>query len=176
MADDSKPPIVLNRLDDPERGIQLLSQAPSSETPEQRTTRLFWLFQFQMQIDWKAGDLLAPAKALDVCESLGKPPPRWLVEAVLAVTERNLSDAERRQFSDLLRHMSRWRAVKRRHDRGDVSWEVAYEETAAMSRGTGFEGEADTMAYSYKLIQAAGGENATLVTYRRALAHLRRGN
>jgi hypothetical protein len=167
-APEKGPPLELDRLD-PETGIQVLSRVPPDETLEQARKRLFWRFQSEQQRDWRAGDVLAPARALFACKALSKPPPHWLVEAFLAMIERRLSDAERRQYGDFTRHRLRWQAVKQCRDRG-TSWDDSWLAAADMLAGTDASGSDETVRSSYKLIQNAGGEKATLVSYRRAIA------
>ena len=164
--------IALDRLD-PETGIQLLSRVPpDDETPEQARLRQFWRHQFEMQLNWRAGDPLAPAKALYACEALGMPPPLWLLKAVLEMTERRLSGAERRQYGDLTDHMRREQALREALGRG-MTWEAAQVAASDKLAGTDAAGEPETMQKSYNLVQKAGGEKVTLVSYRRAARRAR---
>jgi hypothetical protein len=66
-------PAELDKIQDPETGLALLSKLPKrQETPEQRRKRLFWQFQFTQWRDWRAGDVLAFGRAIDCCSLLNK--------------------------------------------------------------------------------------------------------
>ena len=56
-------PAELDKIQDPETGLALLSKLPK---------RLFWQFQFTQWRDWRAGDVLAFGRAIDCCSLLNK--------------------------------------------------------------------------------------------------------
>jgi hypothetical protein len=132
--------------------------------------RLDWL-----ERHWRAGDSPAVAEAARLCRLFRQPPPPWLVDAIAGLVDQHMPDAERRDRAALAIHMARWEAVRelreRRHqqleqfndDRGRL-WEKIWRHVADVL-GCGEE----AVRRSYRLIKAAGGENATLESYRCAL-------
>jgi hypothetical protein len=187
MSDDTKK-IALDRIEDPEQGVALLSKDPPDETPEQRKLRKFWLFQFECWRDWLAGDSLAIPRAIHCCYVARQLPPRWLVNASVEFAERGLSGAEKERQNDFARHYARWEAVeaskrRERYEREELrtkSPKVRRRLPPRMSSDDHFHRAADvldkseavasvdTIIGSYKLIQYAGGANATFESYRRA--------
>ncbi|HEY5965355.1 MAG TPA: hypothetical protein VIU42_15170 [Xanthobacteraceae bacterium] len=171
-------PIQFDRIKDPETGLALLSKRSGEETPEQGRTRLFWQFQFMQWRDWRAGDVLAVARAIGCCSHLNRPPPRWLCKASVELCERSMSDDEKRAYGDLTKHLLRWQAAEqvrgrrpfdshiyKKKVRGDAVWT----EAAKMLAGTEIKRSPETMRQSHRLIRRAGGEQVTLPSYRRAV-------
>jgi hypothetical protein len=168
-------PIALDAIADPETGLALLAKRPDEETPEQSRLRLFWQFQFLQWRDWRAGEVLAFARAMHCCSHFHQGPPRWLREAALELCERRMSDGDKRAYGDLINHLLRWEAVQltrgrrpwdarnsKRKVRGDAVWEVAAKMLAGAT-------SAETVRKSYTLIKHAGGERVTLPSYKRAV-------
>ena len=184
-------PIDVNKID-PAVGYALLANPPMhrQEAPEQRRKRLFWHLMFGCQIAWEASDSLAIARAVYVCQVCHEPPPRWLVRATMELVDRRMSPAERRQQSDLVIHMMRWRVVTELrdpkrwpYDLGKLSqrcekllagaprlaWDKCWPAAAEILDGTEAGGSDEAIRASYKLVQNAGGERTTLESYRLAL-------
>jgi hypothetical protein len=165
-----KRPVALNEIEDPETGLALLAEAPAPQTPEQERTRLFWTEQFKQWRQWRAGDKLAFCRALVACQKCHKPPPRWLCDASL-IAVQGMTRAELREQAALSDHIRRWQAVQAarglrpwdgRNNPKPGTWEDAWAEAADRL------GESDrTVRESYTLVQAAGGADITLETYRR---------
>jgi hypothetical protein len=170
----------LDDIQDPEVGLALVSGEPPNDTPEQRMVRKFWRSQFEQWRDWKAGDSLAIPRAIHCCRITNRPPPRWLDEASVESAERRMSSDERERQNDFARHLARWEAVVASHQRErelrakspdapHVSWADHFERAAEaeiLSR-EGAVADSTTVGGSYKLIQRAGGRNATLESYKR---------
>jgi hypothetical protein len=184
-------PIDANKTD-PAVGYTLLANPPEQgrETPEQRRKRLFWDCMFGYRLAWQAGDSLAIARAVRVCQICHEPPPCWLTSATLELVDRRMSSVERRQQSALMVHMMRWRAViglrdpKRwLYDHGKVAgrcetllagapqllWKDCWPGAAEILDGTEAAGSNETIRASYIIIQSAGGEHTTLESYRHVL-------
>jgi hypothetical protein len=102
----TRTPVALDQVGDPATGLTLLGQRPRRpETPEQKRMRLFWKFQFEQWRNWLNGDTLAFGRALYACSVLSRPPPRWLRDAGMKLSERGMSDAERRDQGNLQLHL-----------------------------------------------------------------------
>jgi hypothetical protein len=195
--------IVLDLIEDPEEGIALLSKErtgwwggldafeiwggwpiePPSETPESRTLRKFWQFQFTQWRYWLAGDSLAIPRAIYCCRVMHQPPPRWLVDASVQFAERGMLPKERDAQTDFARHHRRWELVEasiRRHDKLQVESprragnfnEDPVERAAEILNQTEPAVSDDTIRDSHRLINDAGGAHATFESYRRE-AHQR---
>lgn len=176
---DQPPPIELDRIQNPETGLALLSKRPGEETPEQERKRLFWQFQFMHWRDWRAGDVLAVVRAMGCCSLLNRPPPCWLCEASLELCEQRMSDDEKRAYGDMTKHFLRWQAVElvrgrrpfdwrnnsKKKVRGDAVWAKA----SKLVAGTDAKASAETVRQSHKLIRRAGGDRVTLPSYKRAV-------
>jgi hypothetical protein len=146
-----------------------------NETPEQERERQFWQLQFTDLRDWRAGDVLAVARALVDCLLFNRPPPFWLLKASLELCMRHMSNAEKRARGGMIKHFLRWKAVKlvlgrhpndprsfKRKVRGDAVWA----EAAKLVAGTSAEAAPETVRQSYRLIRRAGGTQVTLPSYR----------
>jgi hypothetical protein len=146
-------------------------------TEAEEEARRAWLATLEGR--WRAGDTTAIARA--VRELLvHQPPPlpeEWwcLVEAVEQLVDQRMPDDEKRVRREFDNHRHRWEAVdelyRRRFellghgdDRGR-SLEKCYE---AVSEKIGENYE--TVKSSHQLIRAAGGERATLESYKRKRA------
>jgi hypothetical protein len=130
--------------------------------------------------DWREGDLLAAAEAARLCRLYRQPPPPWLVDAIAALVDQHMTDAEKRGRRALAIHLARWEAVKELRERrqqlleehGDdrgTSWERVWPAVSDILNNTAAAGSEETVRASYKLIQDAGGERAMLESYRLAL-------
>jgi hypothetical protein len=91
--------IIFDLIGDPETGLALLAKRPGEETPEQERERQFWQLQFMQWRDWRAGDVLAVARALTDCSLFNEFLPcneevARLAE-FLSVTERAAKEAGR---------------------------------------------------------------------------------
>lgn len=172
-------PTDLDDIRDPEIGLALLAKGNGQpQAPEQNRTRLFWRFQFMQWKAWIAGDRLAICLALYACKVFSKPPPRWLLEASMDFAERGMTPGERREQGKLQEHLLRWEAVKLvrgqrpfdgRNRDNPSSWNDAWAEAAEMLAMKRAAVSADTVKASYALVQAAGGKDITLDSYRREL-------
>jgi hypothetical protein len=166
----------LDLIQDPETGLALLAKRPGEETPEQERERQFWQLQFTAMRDWRAGDVLAVARALVDCSLFNRPPPFWLLKANSELCVQCMSDGEKRARGDMIKHFLRWKAVKlvrgqhpndprnfKRMVHGDAVWP----EAAKLVADTDAEVSAETVRKSYTLIKRAGGGSVTLPNYRR---------
>jgi hypothetical protein len=160
-------PVVLDGLD-PAQGLALLREDTPEDTPEQRRRRLFWRFMFEQQLAWIAGDTLAITKCLLTCRIHHEPLPRWLADATIALICNRMPAAEQQQQSDFAMHKIRWEAVRELHER-HMTLEECRPVAADMLAGTEAAGAGDTIRDSYRLIERAGGERATLDSYRAAV-------
>ena len=159
--------VKLDHIRDPEAGLALLSNNPDEETPEQRQLRRFWTFVFEEWRDGLAGDTLAFHRALRACSYQGKPPPRGLLDDMIAREVERMSKEERRDQAALARHKKRWEAM-----RAALAEDLSYEDARAaasvnLARGNAW-GEPRTVRESYEIINKAGGARASLTDYRRA--------
>lgn len=172
--------LELDKVKDPETGLALLSKHPSgAETPEQSRLRLFWQFQFLQWRAWRAGDVLAVARALICCRHFHKVPP-WLCEAALELCERRMSDEDKLAYGHLTDHLMRFQAVQlvrgqrpwdaRNNNKKKVLGDQVWEDAAKMLADTGINCSGETVRKSHTLIRRAGGDHVTLPSYRRAVA------
>jgi hypothetical protein len=176
---------ILDEIQDPEAGLALLSKRPKGETPEQTLNLLFWHLQFTYWRDWRAGNVRAVSNALLVCAlGIKRPPPTWLNRAVHELCKRCTPDDEKRAYGDLAKHRLRWQAVelvrgrfpgdprnRKKKAHGDAVWV----EAAKLVADTDAKASAETVRKSHTLIRRAGGMNATLQSYRRAVEGRDRG-
>jgi hypothetical protein len=157
---------ILDQVEDPEAGLELLSKRPEGETPEQAVNLLFWQIQFMQRRDWQQGDVLAVSRALIICSLGKKPPPNWLCKAIHELCARHMSPHDKRANRRLLEHFRRWEAAALvRYERrvcGDDIWAAA----AAKLAGTSAECNEDTVRKSHQLIKRAGGNQVTLPSYK----------
>jgi hypothetical protein len=139
-----------------------------------------------------AGDGPAIAEAVRLCRLYKQPPPKWLEDAVVKLADQSMPDQERRLRRDFANHRERWEAVvevrERRHelmaskrelrkldpdadieDSGETL-EKCFAAVAKVLANTDAAGSAETVRASYRLIEAAGGEHATLDSYRLAIS------
>jgi hypothetical protein len=132
-----------------------------------------------LEHDWRRGDLLAAAEAARLCRLYRQPPPPWLVNAIATLVDQHMTDAEKRDRRAFDDHRDRWEAVRelreRRHQRLEqfndgrgMRWEKIWRHVADVL-GCGEE----AVRRSYRLIKAAGGEHATLESYRIAVRQRR---
>lgn len=148
-------------------------------------------WHYQLEPKCRAGDGLAIAEAVRSCRLYKQPPPDWLVDAVAKLADRSMSDQERRLRHAFAIHRERWEAVielqERRHELVarkrelrkldpyadiDDPGETLEKSFAAVSERLANHdaaGSAETICASYYLIEAAGGEHATLDSYRLAI-------
>jgi hypothetical protein len=146
---------------------------------EQQHERAFARRLDLLEQDWRRGDLLAAAEATSLCQLYRQPPPPWLVDAIAALIDQHMTDAEKRHRRAFDEHRNRWEAVRelraRRYplreqfeDERGMRWEKIYRHVAEVL-GCGEE----AVRHSYRLIKAAGGEHATLESYRIAVRQRR---
>jgi hypothetical protein len=159
--------VILDRVKDPEAGLVLLSKRPDEETAEQSHLRRFWTFVFEEWRDGTAGDTLAFMRALLACSYQGKPPPRGLVDALIAHEIEHMSQGERQDRAALARHKARWEAMEAALAE-DLSHERARAAASARLASSDAAGEPRTVRESYEIINDAGGKRASLTSYRRA--------
>jgi hypothetical protein len=159
--------VILDDIQDPEAGLALLSNCPAEETPEQSHRRRFWIFVFTEWRDGLAGDTLAFMRALLACSYQGEPPPRGLVDALIAREIERMSQEERQDHAAMARHKARWEAMRAALAEG-LSYEGARAAASARLAGRDAAGEPRTVRESYEIINDAGGERASLTGYRRA--------
>jgi hypothetical protein len=159
--------VMLDDILDPEVGLALLSNRPDEETPEQSQHRRFWTFVFKEWRDGLAGDTLAFLRALLACSYERVPPPRGLVDALIAREIERMAQEERQDHAAMARHKARWEAMRAALAEG-LSYEGARAAASARLAGSNAAGEPRTVRESYEIINDAGGERATLTGYRRA--------
>jgi hypothetical protein len=159
--------VMLDDIRDPEAGLALLSKRPDEETPEQSRRRRFWTFVFTEWRDGLAGDSLAFMRALLACSYRGEAPPRGLVDALIAREIERMSQEERQDHAAMTRHKARWEAMRAALAKGR-SYEAARAAASARLASSDAAGEPRTVRESYEIINDAGGERASLTTYRRA--------
>jgi hypothetical protein len=167
--------VILNRIRDPEEGLALLAKRPADpaeETPESKHLRKFWTHVFTEWRDGLAGDTLAFMRALLACSHCHKPPPRGLIDAMIAQASKLMSPAEQRDHAALARHMVRWKAVQAALAEGR-SYAGAREAASASLACSDAAGEPRTVRESYEIINDAGGARVSLKSYRRARQHRR---
>jgi len=132
----------------------------------------------------RAGDGPAIAEAVYRCRVHKQPPPDWLADAVAKLADRRMPDQERRLRHVFATHRERWEAVVelrecsdalkacsielRNDDRGKTL-EKCFAAVSEALANTDAAGSAETIKASYYLIQHAGGEDATLDSYRLAI-------
>jgi hypothetical protein len=148
----------------------------SEEEQKRECRRAFNRRMYLLERDWRAGDLPAAAEAARLCWLHRQPLPEWLADAVAALVDRGMTDAEKRDRRALAIHLARWEAVKELRERRQqlleehdddcgTSWERVWPAVSDILAA----GSDETVRASYKLIQGAGGECATLESYRLAL-------
>jgi hypothetical protein len=97
-------------------------------------------------------------------------PARWIAEAsdgidvLLKRLEHGTPAGQRRQQREFKTHLKRWHAVKECRARR-MTFEECWSVASAMLVGTDAAGGADAIRASYKLIERAGREGATLASY-----------
>jgi hypothetical protein len=149
--------------------------------------------QFQREISGLrakccAGDGPAIDEAVRLCRAYKQPPADWLADAVAKFIDRHMPDQERRLRHAFATHRERWEAVvelqERRHELmarnletrklcPDLTLDIETLDDccAAVSEvlgNTDAWGSAETIRKSYQLIRAAGGERATLESFKAA--------
>jgi hypothetical protein len=158
---------VLEEIRDPEAGLALLAKRPDQETPQSRTLRRFWTFVFEGWRDGLAGDTLGFMRALLACNYCGKPPPRGLVDAMIAQASKLMSPEEQQDQVALARHKARWEAMQAELDKG-LSLERSSAAASESLARSDARGEPRSLRESHRIIKKAGGARATLLSYRRA--------
>jgi hypothetical protein len=88
-----------------------------------------------------------------------------LIERATPPAERQRQRAEQRRQSRFERHMKRWLLFKEAFAQG-TPWPECWRVVAETLSDAGALVGQDAIETSYKMIQAAGGEHATLETYR----------
>jgi hypothetical protein len=119
--------------------------------------------------EWQTGDITAIAFAVQDCGWNQQPLPPWLTSAVEELAYLRMDDAEKRARREFWTHYVRWSEVAVLHERDDLSWEQCYAAVSNRLIGSFAAGSEGTVCASYKLMQSAGGRDATLATYRLAL-------
>jgi hypothetical protein len=146
-----------------------------AEEQERERQRAFYRQINRLERRWRAGDLVAPSEAAQLCRHYQQPPPKWLVDAVTRLINERMSDAEKRDRHAFAIHFTRWEAVKELRERRDQlleehgddrgkRWEKIWRHVA-----DALGCKEETVRSSYRLIKAAGGEHATLESYRCAV-------
>jgi hypothetical protein len=139
--------------------------------------RMLWL-----ERRWRdAGDMTAIERAALECQLHRQPPPSWLTDAIATLVDRRMPDDEKRLRRDFDVHQRRWEAVTElrarrselaeRGDRRGMKWEACWEAVSAELAKSAAAGSAAAVKKSYLLVERAGGEHATLETFKRARAH-----
>ena len=158
---------IFDDIQDLEAGLALLSQRLDEETPEQAHRLRFWTFLFNEWRDGLAGDTLAFLRTLLACNYEGEPPPRGLVNALIAREVERMSREERQDLAAMHRHKARWKAMRAALAEGQP-YEAARAAASARLAGSDAAGSSRTVRESYEIINEAGGERASLTGYRRA--------
>jgi hypothetical protein len=123
------------------------------------------------EAEWREGDLTAIAFAVEDCGWNQQPLPPWLTSAVIELAYLRMNDAEKRARRDFWIHFVRWEQVAVLREKAGMSWEQCRAAASNRLAGSFAEGEEDTVWRSYKLIQSAGGKDATFESYRSARAN-----
>jgi hypothetical protein len=161
---------------DPEIVLAWLAKCSDGEMPEQE--RQFWQLQLACRQDWRDGDVQAIGRALRDCWLFGMPTPFWLLEAHSSLYVQHMSDADKRDWNAMIRHLRRWKAVKLvrgRHPNDPLNFKKKVRgdrvglEAAKLVADTDPKAKvkADTVLKSHGLIERAGGAQVTLSSYRR---------
>ena len=169
------------QIRDPEAGLAWLVKCSDEEMPEQE--RQFWQLQFACWQDWRDGDVQALGRALRDCWLFGVPTPYWLLEAHSSLYVQFMSEDDKRDWNNMIRHLRRWKAVKlvrgrhpndplnfKKKVRGDRVGTEAAKLVADMDPKV--KAKADTVLKSYALIERAGGAQVTLSSYRREASEI----
>jgi hypothetical protein len=123
---------------------------------------------------WRSGDLTAFTYAMRLCWP-HRLAPRWLVDASAELVERAMAEDEKRARREWLAHRERWELTVELRERGpellrrgDRRGTNLKSIRAAVSRALATPKASISDAavkYSYELVEAAGGENATFESY-----------
>src|SRR4029077_16712077 len=92
-----------------------------------------------------------------------KPPPRGLVDALIAREIERMSQEERQDHAAMARHKARWEAMRAALAEG-LSHEGARAAASTTLFGSDAAGEPRTVRESYEIINDAGGKHASLTT------------
>jgi hypothetical protein len=125
------------------------------------------------EAEWRAGDVTAIAFAVEDCAWNQQPLPAWLSSAVVELAYLRMDDAEKRARREFWTHYTRWSEVAVLHERDNLSWEQCYAAVSNRLIGSFAAGSEGTVCASYKLMQCAGGEDATFESYKLALQRQR---
>jgi hypothetical protein len=147
-----------------------------AEEQEREHQRAFAHRLDQFERNWRAGDLVAPAEAARLCRLYQQPIPRWLENAFATLVVQHMPNDEKRDRRAFNNHRRRWETVRElgerqqqlleqfNDDRGKT-WEMRWKAVSEILDGTEAAGSPETVRASYKLIEAAGGEHASLESY-----------
>jgi hypothetical protein len=132
---------------------------------------------------WRGGDLTAYIYARRLCWERRQAGPRWLLDAGAELLERAMAEDEKRARREWLNHRERWEGVaelrrlgpelSRLGDKRGANLKSTRAAVSKALEGSDAHGSDATVKYSYELIEAAGGENATYESYLEELS--RRG-
>lgn len=137
-------------------------------TDDERVARFHGRMDWR-EAEWRAGDITAIAFAVTDCGWNQQPLPSWLTSAVVELAYLRMDDAERRSRREFWIHYVRWDQVVVLRQKTGMSWEQCRAAASNRLVGSFAAGEEDTVWSSYKLIQSAGGKDATFKTYKLAL-------
>ena len=137
-------------------------------TDDERVARFHGRMDWR-EAEWRAGDITAIAFAVTDCGWNQQPLPSWLTSAVVELAYLRMDDAERRSRREFWIHYVRWDQVVVLRQKTGMSWEQCRAAASNWLVGSFAAGEEDTVWSSYKLIQSAGGKDATFKTYKLAL-------
>jgi hypothetical protein len=122
------------------------------------------------EAEWRAGDITAIAFAVEACGWNQQPLPSWLTSAVVELAYLRMDDAEKQSRRKFWIHYVRWDEVVLLRQKTGMPWEQCRAAASNRLAGSFAEGEEDTVWRSYKLIQSAGGKDATFESYKLARA------
>jgi hypothetical protein len=123
------------------------------------------------EAEWRGGDLTAIAFAVEDCGWNQQPLPSWLTSAVIELAYLRMDDAEKRRRREFWIHYVRWDQVAVLRQQAGMSWEQCRAEASSRLDGSFAAAGEDTVWSSYKLIQRAGGKDATFERYKLARAN-----
>ena len=114
---------------------------------------------------WRESSLgLIVVDAVEICASYGRPPPRWVIEAVASLADAGMTQSEKNRRQQDTIDLMRWEAVKelreRRkelyHQMGDDrghTWDNAYAAVSEMLERTPAACGEDAVKTSYKYVE-----------------------
>jgi hypothetical protein len=106
---------------------------------------------------WRAGSPTAMLEALALCHRHERPPPGWLLEAVLELANAQFRPRDKRNYHSNEIHYTRWDAVVEARERHDINmtWEKGFRAVSRLLRHTEAKGAPETIEASYKIVQRA---------------------